>query len=182
MTDRFKGGLAAFISRITRKYDYAFPWSYTVSSQNSDGTLELTPEQPSKVPGLSNIPCKWGNAGVTAKVNKGARCLVMFAGGDPGKPFVLGWEHGSFESISLGDDGLPAARQGDTVECGGPGTVVTLMPTLPIPVVTPVGPGSIVPMTPIVALISFSMVPPTPATADPLVGVISIGSDKTTIE
>jgi hypothetical protein len=171
MTDRFKAALEAFIRRLTRRYDYAFPWMYTVAAQNGDGSLELTPDR-SEMPGLSNIAPKWGDAGTKTTVKKGARCAVMFEGGDPSKPFVLGWEHGSYSMINIGDNGRPVAHQGDLVQCGGAGTVVTLSPLSPIPSY-PV----IATMTPMQCLISFSMIPPTLASADPLVGVVSVGSD-----
>jgi hypothetical protein len=182
LSDRFKAGIEAFVNRIISRYEYAFIWSYEVVAQNADDTLELKPDVPSRVPGLSKVPVIWGDAGVTATVRKGARCFVSFVNGDPSMPRVLGFEHGSYTAIKAGDDGLPTARQGDLVQCGGPGTVLTIMPTAPIPVVTPTGPGSIVPMTPILGLVSFSAIPPTGATADPLYGTVSTGSSINTAE
>jgi len=182
LSDRFKAGIEAFVNRLVGRYDYAFVWSYEVVAQNADDTLELKLDVPSKVPGLSKVPVIWGNAGVTATVRKGARCFVAFINGDPSMPRVIGFEHGSYTAIKAGDDGLPMARQGDLVQCGGPGTVVNIVLTAPVPVVTPAGPGSIVPPTPILGLVSFSAIPPTGATADPLFGVVSTGSSIVTTE
>ena len=173
MTDRMKGGLEAFVNRIVRRYDYSGAYAYTVVSQNTDGSLELQPDDVKKMPGLSHVPCTWGDPGTTATVSKGARCRVMFADQSPEKPFVLGWENGSSIKVTHGGGTQPLARQGDLVQSGGPGLMVTIIPTLPI-AGTPTG---ILPLTPIVGMISFSTVPPTPASATPLYGVVGSGSD-----
>lgn len=174
LSDRFKGALEALVTRITGKYDYAHCYTYTVVSQNSDGTIEAAADVPSKVPGASNFTIAYGNPGETVTVTKGARCLVMFENGDPSKPFILGWFNGGLAMLTLGGGSQAVARQGDLVQSGGPGTTVTLTTLLPVP-----APGfAIAPGTPIQALISFSSVPPTPASADPLYGAISTGSGK----
>ena len=173
MTDRMKSALESFVRRITRRYDYAGAYAYTVVSQNTDGTLELQPDAAGKMPGLSHVPCAWGDPGTTATVSKGARCRVMFADQSPEKPFVLGWENGASIVVTHGGGTQPLARQGDLIQAGGPGLVVTLMPLYPIPA----PPGTIAPGTPITALISFSATPPTPASATPLYGVVGSGSD-----
>lgn len=123
VSDRFKAAIEAVVIRITGKYDYAGCYSYTVASQNADGTLELKPDLPKKVPGLSNVSISYGNPGETAKVSQGARCYVIFPNQDPANPRVLGWENGGLQSIKLGGGTAPAAGIGATVNVFFPPTV-----------------------------------------------------------
>jgi hypothetical protein len=172
--------------------DFYATYHGRVVSQAADGTLEVEPDD-GRLPGMTGLPIRHGIPGVSVKVAPETKVDITFENGDRRRPIVSGFEKDSLleivvtattkvtvncPTISLGEDGLPAARQGDTVESGGPGTIVTLMPILPIPA----PPGAIAPMTPMQCYISFSAIPPTPVSADPLVGVIGIGSDTTTIQ
>jgi hypothetical protein len=130
-----------------------------------------------KVAGLPDlIPVSmWpGVAGAHAELSPGAEVLVEFIEGDRTQPIVThfagkdGVGHVPVALVLCGGT-QAAARQGDLVQCGGVGTVVTLVP------VSGGGPNV---LTGTPHLISFSSVPPTPVLAAPLYGAISTGSPK----
>jgi hypothetical protein len=132
-TDRVKGALKAFIESLTARYRYSARYQCKVVSQNGDGTLELIPDD-RKIPGMSGVPIYCGIPGAAVKVSPGARCLLEFAGGDPSKPCVTGWEPGSAAQIDLSTTGLlnvnaggaaavrPVARA--TIDSAGPWPIV----------------------------------------------------------
>ena len=123
--DRSTEDLEYFINRRTAKYDYALVYSYIVVTQNSDKTLEVNPEDPSRTPTLSSVPIFYDNPATKVTVKKGAVCRVRFVNGDPRRPEAFGFQHGDYELLELGDDGFPLARQGDLVAIGGVGLVAT---------------------------------------------------------
>lgn len=167
LSDRFKAALEALVVRIAGKYDYAVPYACAVVSQNNDGTLELKPDS-SLLPGLSNVPIRYGAPGVTATVTAGARCFVVFENADPSKPVVAGWDLSSpLVMLTLGAGSQPVMRVGDMVQSGGPGQLVWITLTAPIP-----APGFVVaPATPIIGFISFGPTPASAVSGDPLFGV-----------
>ena len=177
LSDRFKAALEAMVLRIAGKYDYAVPYACKVISQNSDGTLELQPDS-SALPGLSNVPVRYGAPGTTATVGAGARCFVVFENADPSKPVVAGWDLASpLIMLTLGGGNQPVSRVGDLVQSGGPGQACTITLALPAPG-TPAG----LPIGSFISgYISFgSPVPPPPdlsgLSAAPIFGVIVTGS------
>jgi hypothetical protein len=94
-SDRLKAGLDAYLAtKVQPQIDALAGYWATVSAQNGDGTLELTPDSP-RLPGLSGVPIRYGVPGVTATVPAGARCLVEFAQADLTKPCVTAWEPGT---------------------------------------------------------------------------------------
>ena len=179
-TDRFKSALEHIIRRIASKYDYAIPWACKVVAQNSDGTLELVPDSP-LLPGLSNVPIRYGAPGMKATVGAGARVVVEFENADPGKHVVTAWDLSSpLVMLTLGGGDQPAMRVGDLVQCGGPGQMCTI--TLVVPAAgTPAGlpAGSF-----ITGFISFGSAdaPPAPdisgASAQPIFGIGVTGSEN----
>src|SRR5690242_14832304 len=100
LSDRAKAGLSAFIRRVVGldilgpRVDYLALYAAKVVVQNGDGTLELQPDD-TRLPGYSSVPIRYGIPGVTATVSANARCLITFAGADPQKPIVVGWEPGT---------------------------------------------------------------------------------------
>jgi hypothetical protein len=106
LSDRAKAGLTAFIRRVVGldilgpRMDYLGEFPAKVVSQNGDGTLELQPDD-SRLPGYSKVPIRYGVPGITATVSGGARCLLAFAGADPQKPVVVGWEGSGGVLVSL---------------------------------------------------------------------------------
>lgn len=131
LSDRFKAALEALVLRITGKYDYAIPYACRVVQQNSDGTLELVPEdqrfgsnQPA--PGLPKVPIRYGAPGITATVQPQARVIVEFENADPARPVVTAWDPVS-GLISL-------VLNGGTAPVVGVGAVVTVSfpPSIPV--------------------------------------------------
>lgn len=173
LSDRYKAALESLVTRITGRYDFAIPYACAVISQNGDGTLELKPDS-SAMPGLSNVPIRYGSPGVTATVSAGARCIVAFENADPSRPVVVGWDPTSpLILLNFGGGNQPVARVGDMAQGGGPGQLVYIFPTVPI--ATPGGP--IPTGTPIIGYISFGSTPASLVAGDPLYSVITSGAD-----
>jgi len=106
LSDAAKRGLMAFIRRVVGndilgpRMDYLGEFPSKVVSQNGDGTIELQPDDV-RLPGYSNVPIRYGVPGLIATVSAGARCLLAFAGADPQKPIVVGWEGNTGVLVSL---------------------------------------------------------------------------------
>lgn len=165
-------------------------------SQASDGTLEVEPED-KRLPGMTKLPIRHSIPGVSVKVAPETKVLIAFENGDRRRPVVTGFEKDALlelvvtattkvtvdcPSIALGSGGRPVACQGDLVQLGGPGTLVTLTVIAPVPA----PPGVISPSTPIIGYLSFSATgapdPPDVSglTCTPLNGAIATGSDVAT--
>jgi hypothetical protein len=99
--DRMKAALAAYVRSLFAGLDYYASYPAKVVAQNGDGTLELQPDDP-RIPGLSNVPIRYGVPGVKATVASGARVLLGFAAGDPGKPQAELWESAVPTEIVIG--------------------------------------------------------------------------------
>jgi len=173
------GALGA-LTRLPRQIDFSREYPCKVVTQNPDGTLQLLPDdEVMKSRGLDHVPIRYGIPGMKAKVANGARCHLAFAAGDPARPFVCSWEYDpdKVELLTVLDGAQGRSGVGDLVQCGGPGTVVNLIP-LPLGVGAPPN-NAIVAGVP--CLISFSEVPLTVATAAeavPLFGTVSTGMAK----
>ena len=150
-------------------------YRYRVVTMNADGRVDLQAvRKQSGLPDLRSTSQWPGVPGVNAVLTLGAEVVVMFVDADPAQPIItnyVGPGGGGFVPVSLAFCGSEqaAARQGDLVQSGGTGTVVTFAPVgSPTP--------SMLPGVPY--LISFSSVPPVPGLAAPLYGAISTGSPK----
>jgi hypothetical protein len=111
--------------------DTAFHKMYacTVQAQSSDGaTLDLIPDEAAigGQGGLQAVQLRHGLPGVVVKVPVGARVMLGFENGDPGKPFAALWEPGQIESLSFGGGTKPIARIGDAVDVYWPATITFL--------------------------------------------------------
>lgn len=176
MSDRFKASLEQFVRRIVGKYDYAIPWACKVVTQNGDGSLELAPDD-TRMPGLSNVPIRYGAPGMTATVGNGARVIVEFENADPSKPVVTAWDLSSpLVMLTFGGGSQNVARIGDLAQGGGPGQMCTITLTLPAAGT----PGGLLPGSSVTGFISFGATPPPPdpsgLTAAPLYSVITTGA------
>ena len=107
--------LARFIRWVMRDVRYHRMYPSTVQSQSSDGsTVDLLPDDPTiKGDGLQTVPLRHSLPGVVVKVPVGARIMLGFQDGSPGKPYAALWEPGQIESISFGGGTQPIARVGD---------------------------------------------------------------------
>lgn len=150
----------------------------TVEAQ-SGMTLDLTPEDPKLAGpgGLQGVPLKVGLPGFTVKVKRGARVFLGYEGGNEARPYAALFDADSVESVQYADGTQALARQGDLVTSGGVGLVVSFSSVAGLPVGAP--PNNAVAVG-IPYLMSFSAVPPTLATADPLYGSIATGRPEFT--
>jgi hypothetical protein len=178
------GRLAGLLQGIARRATDApllGKYRYRVVRMAVDGRVELQAvSKTAGLPDLSPISMWPGMAGVHAVLTPGAEVLVEFVEGSRTMPIVshfAGKDGAGFVPVSIAfcNSAQAAARQGDLVQSGGVGTVVTLMPLPPAVVGAP--PNSAV-VTGVPHLISFSSTAPTALTADPLYGAVSTGSPK----
>lgn len=124
MSDRVKRGLISLVQHLLRPTDYHAMYPARVESQNDAGNLDLVPDD-SRLPGMTNVPIRYGIPGVTASVKTGSRVMIQFEGGDPSKPVATVWDASAVEYLIVGadktyigeksDDARPIAREGDTV-------------------------------------------------------------------
>jgi hypothetical protein len=106
-TESPSGLLNGLLDVVRRELDFAKAWRCVVISQHSDGTLELLPDSPRiRGRGIDKVRISPGLAGAKIQVPAGAACFVAFDGGDPSKPFVLGWESETGMTLTtIGDAG-----------------------------------------------------------------------------
>lgn len=108
--------LARIIRFVMRDTLYHAQYISTVQSQDSDGNLDLLPDDERvRGTGLSRVPIRYGIPGVKARVVAGARVTLAFEAGDPSRPFAALWDPGAIEEISFNDGRAPVARLGDYV-------------------------------------------------------------------
>lgn len=130
--DRILGPLEALIRRFTAHVDYYARYPAKVITQQSDGTLDILPED-ARVPPMQAVPIRYGLPGVKATVPPGGRVLVGFEGGNPQRPMVELWDfsavtevHITAGTVVLNEGSLPVARKTDPVKVTIPPlTVVT---------------------------------------------------------
>lgn len=134
------------------------------------------------LPDIAPISMWPGVAGAHAELANGAEVLVEFIEGDRSAPVIThfaGADGIGFVpvSLALAGGGPAAARVGDAISAGGPGTLITFQLDPPPP-----GPPSPVPLTTLVPyLVSFDPSPPTETVAAAVAGTITSGSAKVTI-
>lgn len=113
--DRLKGAFAALTRAVMSKVDFFALYPCKVLKQNSDGTLELKPEN-SKLPGFSQVPIRYTVPGMrvelTGKDLGGCRALVGFDGGDPRKPFVAHFVGPDLTTLDVGHNPVDYAMRG----------------------------------------------------------------------
>lgn len=118
--DRIKGELIKFIRKqlnafIVRSIDHLAGYQCVVISQNSDGTLELQPDDP-RLPPYSKVPIRYGIPKVQAIVNQGSRVLLEFANGDRTLPIATVWEISNVSSLFFGDLGTNVTITGQNFQ------------------------------------------------------------------
>lgn len=168
--DRMKRGLLEIVTRLLAPTRWHAPYLAKIVSQNADGTLEVTPTDPS-LPGLSRVPIRLGIPGASVSVKGGSYVIVEFDGGDSRQPYASVYDSSTLDSITitastsvtvnapivnLGDeDGQPVARLGDLVTSALP------------------------PEMPVVGTVSGAPFAGTITILDPVVGVITGSAAKT---
>lgn len=144
------GLLDRFLAGIRQEVYYSRSYPARVIAQNANGTLQLEPDDPKiRGKGLNNVPIRIGIPGFVARVSSGARVGIEFENGDPSKPKATDWDHDAskVESVEFQPGGLnsPVARVGDELEVTFP---------MGLPIVTSLGPATIIINTPAKAIIT----------------------------
>lgn len=121
--------IAALVEAVVGpRIDLARTYLARVDAQHADGTLDLIPDS-TRIPSLTRVPVYYGVPGVSAKVAKGARVVLGFAGGDASLPYAMVWETASVTEVTIDADRIRlggdrnVAREGDPV-------VVLITPTI----------------------------------------------------
>jgi hypothetical protein len=107
--DRLLGPLRSLIRGATARVDYYALYSAVVNVDKGDETCDLTPED-SRLPSMQSIPKLYGVPGLTSTLKPGAKVLLCFQNGDPGRPAIV-----------LFGSSVPAkvSAQGDAVNLAG---------------------------------------------------------------
>lgn len=132
--NRLFHAFALLVRQVTSRFDYFASYPSRVVAQNGDGSLELKPDDERFGPGLARVPMRLGLPGCNVTVKPGSRVLLGFEGGDPARPVAELWDIANLDTLTLtaatkitvhapavelSEGGLPVARQGDMVACGG---------------------------------------------------------------
>lgn len=131
--------LRTIIRQVMARVDFLAFYPARVASQNSDGTLELVPDD-ARLPGLSRVPLRSGVPGVRATIANASRVFVGFEGGDPRMPFALVWEQGTVTKLEVtatevvfNQGSTPVAKEGSAT-AGHAHTVTFALTAGPYPV------------------------------------------------
>jgi len=143
------GLLDRFLAGVRQEIDYSRTYAARVVSQNPDGTLQLSPDDPKqKGTGLNKVPIETGLPGFVVKVLSGARCSYHYENGDPSKPIAQAWKLDPSKVTSIeykpSGRGAPVACVGDIVEMAIP---------MNLPLTTSLGPAMVTVTTPVRATI-----------------------------
>lgn len=152
--DRFKGALIALIEfLVLRRTRYLGSYWGTVVATDASGRVEVKMDDEARPP-VTAVSLRAGTPGTELQVVNGCRVLVSWEGGDPRRPVAQPWDEGGLKEVRitasvkatinapqvvLDEAGLPVARQGDLVTCGGPLMLVSFGPpvgTPPLPMST----------------------------------------------
>lgn len=148
--DSLEGSARTFLSAIRSGMAPFASYRCKVVAQNSDGTLQLKPEDEIIAGrGLDKVPIREGSPGWETKVASGAIVSVAFDGGNWDKPYACLWgegQSGNVTSMEFKPGGVssPVCRIGDIVEINLP---------INLPITTPLGPSVITVTTPLRASI-----------------------------
>lgn len=129
--------LSRFLEPILRRIDYSTSWLCEVKSQNSDGTLQVSPlDKRIQGKGLNKVPIRTGLPGFEVKVEKGAVVSIEFDNGDPSQPYAALWKHNESHVTAVefkpNGTGVAVCKVGDTVDIVFP---------MGLPITTALGPG-----------------------------------------
>lgn len=89
--DRVLEPLARVVRGLMAQVDYLAPYGGRVVAVAADGSIDVVFDD-LRMPGLQGVPLRSGVPGIAATVSAGARVLVVFENGDPGKPRATLWE------------------------------------------------------------------------------------------
>ncbi len=93
--------LARIVDHLTgwRRYLQVAP--FTVATANADGTVAVQPAdaRAAALPDAPALALAFGVPGVSATLQRGSPALVVWPGGDPGSPLVLGYPAGVLPEV-----------------------------------------------------------------------------------
>lgn len=124
------GALSQLREHLRREADYDRPWHCQVINQRADKSLELLPDDERiRGSGIDSVIIVPGIPGCTVEVPAGAGCYIEFAGGDPSRPYVSGWDHETALTALTLDGGTVAINPsgGDTELGDTPANAVARM-------------------------------------------------------
>lgn len=102
---RLRGAIERVVRWVMRDTIYMGQYVCTVVSQNSDGTLDLLPDDLRvRASGLQSVPIRHGLPGVTVEVPAGERVLLAFGDGDPRQPYAALWHAGQVTKVRIGGE------------------------------------------------------------------------------
>lgn len=112
--DRIKGALQRLVQSFMARIDYlALYPARVVSMEVSGQTVELKPDD-ARIPDLTDVPLWHGLPGVEVEVEKDARVLLGFEGGNPARPFAMLWQGETLKSLKVTSVGeVSVEAQGD---------------------------------------------------------------------
>jgi uncharacterized Zn-binding protein involved in type VI secretion len=151
-------------------------YQYRVVSMHTDGRVNVQAvRRAAGLPDAQTIRMLPGVPGAHAELTPGAIVALEFLEGDPTQPIITGFVglNGSGFTPTLltlgGPEGPRAARVGDEVQCGGPGSTITIGPAT----VPPAPPAPV--MLGVAYPVSYGSSPVVPI-PDKLTGTITKGS------
>ena len=89
--DRIKSAVTTLVRQLTAKYDYGVTYSAVVTSQNSDGTVNVKPDSESLqyLPQVPNVKVVYDSPGTEVELEPGCNGVPVLCQSKPGKPAVL---------------------------------------------------------------------------------------------
>ncbi len=110
--DRLLGPMRTMVNAfVGRDIDYCRHYPCVVRAQNSDGTLDLMPDDERiRGNGFQSIIIDHGLPGITVKVPTGGRVNLFFQNGDPKQPRASTWEGSGVTEIAIDGGSQPVIR------------------------------------------------------------------------
>jgi hypothetical protein len=123
--NRLERAVRDVVTKLFPGLDFQALYPATVKGQNSDGTLELVPDDV-RFSSHSKVPLRLGVPGLVVKVPANGRVLLGFEGGDPRRPVATLWGDGGVTEITINADviklagggtaGTPVAKEGSATQ------------------------------------------------------------------
>jgi hypothetical protein len=113
--DRLADALAAVVAQAQRPLDYFALYLGRVVAQTGK-TIDVAPED-TRLPSMGRVPLLMGVPGWDATIPAGGRVLVGWSGGDPARPYALGFDgETTLTQLTLGGAGAQAAALGTALK------------------------------------------------------------------
>lgn len=117
ISDRIKKHLEDFVKRLLEPVDYYAPYACKVVQQNSDGSVDLQPED-KRLAQFKGVPIHYGTPDTSAKIQSSARVMLEFENGDRQKPFVSCFDFATVTELNFHGGSSGVARKDDSVDFG----------------------------------------------------------------